>query len=70
MFYEQGNVFGTFLGLKDRLLFFNKKPLRKKHKTTASVLPAEVESWRILIEEEDESVWCTDKYVYTEKCRR
>lgn len=30
-----------------------------------SVLPAEVESWGILLEEEDDSVWSADKYIYT-----
>lgn len=32
---------------------------------TDVVLPAEVQSWRILVEEEDESVWSTDEYICT-----
>lgn len=33
---------------------------------TDAVLPAEVQSWRILVEEEDESVWSTDEYICTD----
>lgn len=32
---------------------------------TDAVLPAEVQSWRILVEEEDESVWSADEYICT-----
>lgn len=31
------------------------------------MLPAEVESWRILLEKKDESVWSADEYIYTQK---
>lgn len=34
------------------------------HTAEYSVLPAEVESWRILLEKEDESVWSADEYIY------
>jgi len=40
--------------------------LKGKRKQDNSVLPAQVESWRILLEKEDQSVWSTDEYICTE----
>lgn len=49
--------------------FTVKEETRSRHQdstTTDSVLPAKVESWRILFEEEDESVRSTDEYICRE----
>lgn len=40
--------------------------LNVERNATDAVLPAEVQSWRILVEEEDESVWSTDEYICTD----
>lgn len=54
------------------LFFWIVRKLRHNQfqRATDSVLPAEVESWGILLEEEDDSVWSADKYIYTQKYQR
>lgn len=40
----------------------------KNHQSGADQMsPAEIDSWRILLEKEDESVWSTDEYICTQK---
>lgn len=40
----------------------------KNHQSGADQMsPAEIYSWRILLEKEDESVWSTDEYICTQK---
>lgn len=40
----------------------------KNHQSgTDQMSPAEIYSWRILLEKEDESVWSTDEYICTQK---
>lgn len=45
--------------------------LDKRHQSRSenSVLPAEVESWRVLLEEVDESVWSADENIWKRNIR-